>query len=481
MSLNMNVYKGFNLFFLLLTLTLPALARDLPDFTLLVEHNAPSVVNISSKQSSSINQQMKRFHIPDLKDLPEDNAFGDLLRRFFGEHGFQLPDDELLEKQSLGSGFIISEDGYILTNNHVVSEADEIIVRMADRREFIAKLIGTDERSDIALIKIEADDLPVVKIGSGDDLKVGEWVLAIGSPFGFDHSVTAGIVSAKGRSLPTENYVPFIQTDVAINPGNSGGPLFNLDGEVVGINSQIYSRSGGFMGLSFAIPIEVAMDVAKQLQTSGKVSRGWLGVLIQDVTSELAESFNMDRPRGALIAKVLPDSPASKAGLQVGDVILRYNGVELRSSAELPPLVGGSDRERPAELVILRAGSQLKYKVDIGELPAEDAIAMTGESSQPKVAENRLGVAVSELTEEQRKELEAPANKGVIVQSVTSQAAREAGLQQGDVILMLNNQEVAGTEQFDQIVQSLPAGKTVAVLVHRSSGPIFLALRTPAK
>jgi serine protease Do len=468
------------LFFLLLALVLPVPAQDLPDFTRLVERNAPSVVNISTKQNS-VSRQLKRFHIPDLNELPEDNAFGDLLRRFFGEHGYQLPDEGLLEKQSLGSGFVISKDGYILTNNHVVSEADEIIVRMADRREFTAELIGTDARSDTALIKIEADNLPVVTIGSGDDLKVGEWVLAIGSPFGFDHTVTAGIVSAKGRSLPSENYVPFIQTDVAINPGNSGGPLFNLDGEVVGVNSQIYSRSGGFMGLSFAVPIEVAIDVAKQLQTKGEVSRGWLGVLIQDVTGELAESFNMDRPRGALIARVLPDSPAEQAGLEVGDVILAYNGIQLRSSSELPPLVGASDVDRPAELLLLRAGKEIKRQVDIGELPAEDAISLSGVPPKPRVKENRLGMAVSKLTQEQREELEAPADKGVVVESVTGAPARDAGIQQGDVILMLNNQEITSVTQFNQLVQELPAGKTVAVLVHRSTGPIFLALRTPSE
>jgi len=480
MNFTMKSSNTITVFMLLLVLVLSAQARDLPDFTLLVERNVPSVVNISTKQNP-VNQQLRRFHIPDLKELPQDNAFGDLLRRFFGEHGYQLPDDDLLEEQSLGSGFIISKDGYILTNNHVVSGADEIIVRMTDRREFTAELIGTDERSDIALIKIAADDLPMVTIGSGDALKVGEWVLAIGSPFGFDHSVTAGIVSAKGRSLPSENYVPFIQTDVAINPGNSGGPLFNLDGEVVGINSQIYSRSGGFMGLSFAIPIEVAIDVAKQLQTSGKVSRGWLGVLIQDVTGELAESFNLDRPRGALIARVLPESPAEKAGLQVGDVILAYNGTLLRSSSELPPLVGASDVDQPAELSILRAGREIKLQVGIGELPPEDAIALSGSHPKPRLVDNRLGMAVSKLTTEQRQELEVPADKGVIVESVTGQPAREAGIQQGDVILMLNNQEIASVAQFNQLVQDLPAGKTVALLVHRTTGPIFLALRTPAK
>ncbi len=465
--------------FLLAAFLLPVQANNLPDFTVLAEQNAPSVVNISTKQSS-VRQHMKRFQIPEFKDIPEDNPFGDLLQRFFGEHGYQLPDDDQVEKQSLGSGFVVSEDGYILTNNHVVSEADEIIVRMTDRREFTAKVIGTDERSDIALIKIDAEDLPVVRIGSSKNLKVGEWVLAIGSPFGFDHSVTAGIVSAKGRNLPSENYIPFIQTDVAINPGNSGGPLFNLKGEVVGVNSQIYSRSGGFMGLSFAIPIDVAMDVVEQLKTNGKVSRGWLGVLIQDVTGELAESFGMDRPRGALVARVLPKSPAAKAGLQVGDVILKYNGTTLRSSSELPPLVGSSNVDRPAELEILRGGREISVKVNIGELPQEDALELA-QSTAPRVAENRLGLMVSELTGEQRKQLSLPSKNGVLVESVTGRPAREAGIQQGDVILMLNNQDVESVAQFNKLVKKLPAGKTVAVLVQRNTGPIFLPLRIPAE
>jgi serine protease Do len=467
-------------YILLLVLLVPGQARDLPDFTVLAEHNAPAVVNISTKQKP-VDRLKQGFPFPDLNKLPKDNALREFLQRFFDEHGYQMPDDEPWVKKSLGSGFIISADGFILTNKHVVEEADEIIVRMADRREFIAQLIGKDERSDVALIKIEAEALPVVKIGSGDQLKVGEWVLAIGSPFGFDHSVTAGIVSAKGRSLPTENYVPFIQTDVAINPGNSGGPLFNLDGEVVGVNSQIYSDSGGYMGLSFAIPIEVAMDVANQLQTTGKVSRGWLGVMIQDVTGELAESFSMDRPRGALIARILPNSPAESAGLQVGDVILEYNGTPLRSSSELPPLVGATNVDQPAELMILREGQEIKRQVDIGELPGDDALVWSGEYSQPKAVENRLGVMVSKLTPEQRKQLSAPTDKGVMVETVTGQAAREAGIEEGDVILMLNNQEITEVSQFNQLVQNLPAGKTVAVLVHRASGPIFLALRTPAK
>ncbi|EGV52433.1 DegQ family serine endoprotease [Candidatus Endoriftia persephone] len=464
--------------FLLLVLlfTAPLQARSLPDFTELVEQNAPAVVNISTRQQQSIRRQMERFNIP---DIPENSPFGELLRRFFGEHGFDLPDQER-EQQSLGSGFIISPDGFILTNNHVVAGADEIIVRMNDRREFSARVIGSDERSDIALIKIEAEDLPVVKTGSAEKLKVGEWVLAIGTPFGFDHSVTAGIVSAKGRNLPSENYVPFIQTDVAINPGNSGGPLINLDGEVVGVNSQIYSRSGGFMGLSFAIPIEVAMNVAEQLKSKGRVSRGWLGVLIQDVTRDLAESFGMQHPQGALVARVLPGSPASKAGLQVGDVILSYNGTKLKSSSDLPPLVGASPIDRPVAVTVQRGGRTLEVMVQIGELPAEDAIELA-ETHAPKVMSNRLGLMVSDLSREQRSELAVPPYQGVMVDSVTGEAARVAGIQEGDVILMINERKVESVQQFNQLVAELPANKTVAVLVHRRSGPIFLALRMPAE
>ncbi|MCU7945598.1 MAG: DegQ family serine endoprotease [Candidatus Thiodiazotropha sp. (ex Cardiolucina cf. quadrata)] len=459
-----------------LIFSLPLQARDLPDFVDLAEQNAPSVVNISTKQKT-LRNNMQRFNIPEFQDLPEGSPLGELMKKFFGNHGFQMP-EEGPEKRSLGSGFIISEDGFILTNNHVVDEADQILVRMNDRREFVAEVIGKDERSDIALIKIDADDLPVVDIGDSEKLKVGEWVLAIGSPFGFDHSVTAGIVSAKGRNLPSENYVPFIQTDVAINPGNSGGPLFNLDGKVVGINSQIYSRSGGFMGLSFAIPIEMAINVAEQLKTRGRVTRGWLGVLIQDVTNDLADSFAMDHPRGALIARVLPDSPSEKAGLQVGDVILEFNGTKIATSSELPPLVGRSNVDKPAVLTILRNGKSKQVKVNIGELPADDKMALANNQA-PKVSENRLGLMVSTVSEQLRKQLRLTNRKGVLVESVTGQSAREAGIQQGDIITMINNREVEGVEQFNQLVKELPTDKTVALLVHRDTGPFFLALHVP--
>ncbi|HWR86981.1 MAG TPA: trypsin-like peptidase domain-containing protein, partial [Acidiferrobacterales bacterium] len=304
----------FGLWALVLAIPVPAapLVRALPDFTPLVESSAPAVVNISTTQ------MVKRPAGPgaEMPEAPEGNApFNDFLRRYFGED--ELP-PEFFDNKSLGSGFLVSPDGYILTCAHVVENATEILVRLTDRREFTAKVIGADRRSDVALLKIDATGLPQVRIGNPEKVRVGEWVLAIGSPFGFESSATAGIVSAKGRSLPRENYVPFIQTDVAINPGNSGGPLFNLQGEVIGINSQIYSRTGGFMGLSFAVPIDIAMQVAKQLKASGRVRRGWIGVTIQDVTRELAESFGMKRPTGALIADVLPEGPAAKSDLRVG-------------------------------------------------------------------------------------------------------------------------------------------------------------------
>jgi serine protease Do len=461
-----------------LIITLSLQARELPNFADLAEENAPSVVNISTKQKA-LSHNLERFNLPEFEDLPEGGPLSELMKKFFGNHGFQMP-EEGPEKRSLGSGFIISEDGYILTNNHVIDAAAQVLVRMNDRREFIAEVIGKDERSDIALIKIDAKDLPVVEIGDSKQLRVGEWVLAIGSPFGFDHSVTAGIVSAKGRNLPSENYVPFIQTDVAINPGNSGGPLFDLDGKVVGINSQIYSRSGGFMGLSFAIPIEMAIDVAEQLKTRGRVTRGWLGVLIQDITNDLAESFGMGRPRGALIARVLPESPSEKAGLQVGDVILEFNGAKIATSSELPPLVGGSNVDKPATVKILRNGKTKEISVNIGELPAEEEMELATNPA-PKVSENRLGLMVSAISPQIKKELRLPSEHGVVVESVTGSAAREAGIQQGDIIIMINQNEIENVEHFDKLVKALPSDKTVPLLVHRNTGPIFLALRVPQK
>ncbi len=441
---------------------------QLPDFTELVKKNGAAVVNISTIQKSSGPAE----RAPDSLQIPEGTPFDDFLRRYFGEHGHGLRPKQAT---SLGSGFIISKDGYVLTNRHVVGNADEIVVRLQDRRELVAKLIGSDERSDIALLKVDADNLPLVKIASEKDLEVGEWVLAIGSPFGFDHSVTAGIVSAKGRSLPSDNYVPFIQTDVAINPGNSGGPLFNLQGEVIGINSQIYSRTGGFMGLSFAIPMSIAMNVVDQLKAHGEVKRGWLGVQVQDVTLELAESFGMQRPHGALVARVLPNSPAEKAGFQVGDVIVDFNGEKIETSASLPPLVGMTPAGESVSMNVIRQKRHKRLAVVIGKLSPEVETQLQSEASQV-IPVPRLGIKISSVNEEQL-DRKPGANLGVLVQELEKGSAMDAGIQEGDVILRIQNDEITSVDQFQRIIESLPSGKPVAVLVHRQGSPVFLALK----
>ena len=451
----------------------PLLARSLPDFTGLVESNRAVVVNISTTQRRT--RPADRPRMPrelEIPDLPEDSPLHEFFRRFFGEGEI-----EQFDARSLGSGFILSEDGFIISNNHVVRNADEIIVRLSDRREFIATIVGTDEASDVALLKIDAEGLPVARIDTDYELKVGEWVLAIGSPFGFDYSVTAGIVSAKGRSLPRENYVPFIQTDVAINPGNSGGPLFNLDGQVVGVNSQIFSRTGGFMGLSFAIPIDVAMDVAEQLREKGRVSRGWLGVLIQDVTRELAESFGMDKPRGALVARVLDGSPAERAGFEVGDIVLSFDGQAIERSSELPPIVGRTRAGREVEVGILRGGQAMTLSVTTDELPEEDEIQVATAPGPEGVEARRLGIVVREMTKEERASVDA-GDQGVVVSSVSAGGpAERAGIREGDLILMLDNRKIASGDALSRLVAELPQGKAVSILVQRQGNPIFLALK----
>ncbi|NOX76675.1 MAG: DegQ family serine endoprotease [Gammaproteobacteria bacterium] len=458
-------------------MTSSAFASRLPDFTDLVEKYGAAVVNISTTQkikhpkASMPHRQMPR--------QPPEGPFGDLFRHFFGDPrgqggGHGGGEMEEFDSKSLGSGFIVSEDGYVITNNHVIKDATEIVVRLTDRRELVAELVGSDPRSDIALLKVDAEDLPVVALGSSEKLKVGEWVLAIGSPFGFDHSVTAGIVSAKGRPLPRENYVPFIQTDVAINPGNSGGPLFDLEGKVVGINSQIYSRTGGFMGLSFAIPIDMAMQVVEQLKSNGHVARGWLGVLIQDVTRELAESFGMDTPRGALVAKVLPGSPAEKAGIEVGDVVTKFDGKEIDHSTNLPPLVGISPVGKKMEVEILRKGKVKALLVKLGELPEDDMMAAGGGTQS--ATEDRLKLDVVDLNDAQRDKLEIK-HGGVLVKRVQAGPARRAGVRRGDVILQVDNVEVKSVKHFAEISSELSAGKSVPLLVQRRGGPVFLALK----
>ena len=440
----------------------------LPDFTKLVKEYGDAVVNISTVKKSK--NERKKFH--EGAPLPDGTPFDEYLRRFFGE---QERGAEPREARSLGSGFIISEDGYLLTNHHVIKDADEILVRLQDRRQLVATLIGSDKRSDIALLKIDANDLPEVKLGSSDDLNVGEWVLAIGSPFGFDHTVTAGIVSAKGRSLPKDNYVPFIQTDVAINPGNSGGPLFNMDGEVVGINSQIYSRTGGFMGLSFAIPMEVVMNVVAQLKDQGFVSRGWLGVQVQDVTRELAESFGMDTPKGALVAKVLVDSPAEKADFRVGDVIIEFDNKKINTSAVLPPLVGMTSIGTVTKVKVIRQGRHKILEVKIGLLPEQVKTQLAREESS-SVTANRLGLVVTNPTIEQRELLDVGEN-GVLIESVGPGPGRDAGMQRGDVILRIDTEIIDGQSQFLKVIKKLPANKSISVLVQRRGSPFYLAVK----
>jgi serine protease Do len=448
---------------------------QLPDFTTLVEQSGAAVVNVSRVQKEKEPDQMQGNPQMPEGAPPELEEF---FRHFFrGQPGFGGRNFVPRESKSLGSGFIISSDGYVLTNHHVVKDADEIIVKLSDRRELEAKLVGSDPRTDVALLKLDANNLPVVKIGAAERLKVGEWVLAIGTPFGFEQSVTAGIVSAKGRSLPGDNYVPFIQTDVAINPGNSGGPLFNMNGEVVGMNSQIYSRTGGYMGLSFAIPMNVVMNVVEQLKTKGKVARGWLGVQIQDVTRELAESFGMKRPHGALVAKVIPDSPAKAAGLKIGDIIVEFDGKEIEVSAALPPIVGMTALNKKAAMKVIRQGDEKSISVKIGLLPEQDDVRLAGNSAKPGVAKsnNRLGIMVTNPTGEQREQFQVLKN-GVLVQGVNKGSAREAGIQRGDVILQIKNNVIRNVTDFDRIVKSLPAGKSVAVLIKRLRTPVFLAI-----
>jgi serine protease Do len=468
----MKAYRWFFLATVLIALSVPASARHLPDFVPLAEKYSPAVVNISSSRERAVAESES------MPELPEGVPFGDLFEHFFGERGERGGPDRF-DRGSMGSGFIYTEDGYILTNHHVIENGGEIVVRLSDRRVYTAEVIGSDPQSDVAVLKIDAQDLPTLRLGSSESLKVGEWVLAIGSPFGFDHSVTAGIVSAKGRSLPSDNYVPFIQTDVAINPGNSGGPLFNLDGEVVGINSQIYSRTGGFMGLSFAIPIEMAVEVAEQLRETGTVTRGWLGVLIQEVTRELADSFGMARPTGALVAQVQPNSPAERAGFRTGDVILRFNGIEVPRSSALPPIVGRTPVGSEVGVDVLRDDQEIVIGVTIEALPEDIAMGRSGRQPAPPVQpQSLLGMQIEPLSAEERSAL-GLGEEGVRVAEVTGNPARAAGIRAGDVIVQFGGDPVASPDTFRQKVEEAPAGRSVPVLVHREGTPVFIALRIP--
>jgi serine protease Do len=452
------------LWFCVLSLQQAQAFGSLPDFTELVEENSAAVVNISTVQRAQARGGYSY-------DLPPD--IPDIFRHFFGAPvppGGQQPPQE---RASLGSGFIISKDGYVLTNFHVIDQADEVFVRLSDMREFKAELIGGDKKSDLALLKVKAKNLPAVKIGRSESLKVGEWVVAIGSPFGFDHSVTKGIVSAKGRALPNETYVPFIQTDVAINPGNSGGPLFNLKGEVVGINSQIYTRSGGFMGLSFAIPIDVAMEAVEQLKTEGQVIRGWLGVVIQEVDKNIAEAFGLDRAAGALVAQV-EAGPASEAGIQAGDIIVEFNGKPIQRSADLPQHVGRVKPGTEAKIKVVREGKNKVLSVVVGARPSDgDVIAARG--GKGKAQDNPLGIQVAALSDRQKESLRVEA--GVLVEVVQQGAGARAGLQRGDVIVMINGQAINSVNDFDEVVANLPKSKQIHMHVSRRGTRLFTTFR----
>jgi serine protease Do len=443
-----------------------ALAANLPDFTEIVERNSAAVVKILSTQRAESADELPPGMDPRYYDqLPE------IFRHFFDYRGRPRRP----ERQSMGSGFIISPDGYILTNHHVIDGADSVTVRLIDRREYEATVVGSDKRSDLALLKVDEKNLPVVTFGSPGELKVGEWVVAIGSPFGLDYSVTAGIVSARGRSIPTEeneNYVPFIQTDVAINPGNSGGPLFNLKGEVVGINSQIYTRSGGSIGLSFAIPISVAIDVVDQLKTSGEVVRGWLGVGIQEVDRNLAESFGLEKPKGALISQLEPGGPAEKGGIEVGDIVIEFNGERIDESADLPHVVGLTKPGTTATVRVIRDGKTRDLRLTVGKLSGDESRTV----AQAEPSGGRIGLGVEELSDQQKARLKI--GGGVVVREVVpGQPGARAGLRPGDIITLIGSEPVKNVGDFEDIVAELPANTHIPVRILRRGMAGFVAIR----
>ncbi len=463
-----------------------SVARQLPDFTQLVEQTGGAVVNIRTTERAG-----KRQAPQGLNELIDPNdPFYEFFRRFFppgtvpgmpqdpqgsqpqvpGQSGREIP-------RGLGSGFIISQDGYLLTNHHVVEGADDIYVTLTDKREFKGKLIGSDKNTDVALVKIEATQLPVLEIGDPNKLRVGEWVLAIGSPFGLDNTVTAGIVSAKARE--TGDYLPFIQTDVAVNPGNSGGPLIDMNGRVIGINSQIYSRTGGFMGISFAIPIDEAMRVSDQLKAKGRVVRGRIGVAITEVTKEIAEPLGLSKPMGAQVSSIEQGGPAAKGGLEAGDIILKFDGRPVERSSDLPRLVGNTQPGSKVEIEVWRQGQAERLNVVVGEVPTEKAGGAQdspAEKSAP-VKANWLGIVASELSAEQRREQGIPKG-GVLISSLEPGGiAAQAGLREGDVLLQLNSRHITSVSQFEGLVSKLDRGRTLVLLVKRGADASYVPIR----
>lgn len=478
------MHKFILIILFLFSLPISAQNRELPDFTDLIDMHGAAVVNISTVQT---HQNTSRNQIiPGMPNIPENSPFYEFFRRHSPPPGsiprelFPHGSPREFESKSLGSGFIISADGYILTNAHVVNSADEITVKLNDKREFRAEVIGADRKTDIALLKIQASNLPKVTQGDPSKLRVGEWVVAIGSPFGFESSVTAGIVSAKGRSLAQENYVPFIQTDVAINPGNSGGPLFNMKGEVVGINSQIYSRTGGYMGLSFAIPIDVATDISNQLKATGKVSRGRIGVMIQEVTKELAESFGLDKASGALVTLVQKGGPAEKAGLKTKDVITEFDGKIVNTSSDLPRIVGATKPGSEVSIKVWRNGSTKKLMVQVDEFPSDEKIAsLERKRSNKSDVSNRIGLALRELSDNEKKQLEI--DNGLLVEDMRQGIASRSGMRPGDIILGINNQDVTTVGRFNQSLSRIKKGRNIALLVRRGNTTSFITMKLNGK
>lgn len=430
------------------------MAQTLPDWSDLFEKNKSSVVSITVKGKEEV-QSMQGFPFFD------DN---DPFQFFFGEPRQRQHQPRERVIQGGGSGFIVDKDGIIVTNAHVVGKADEILVQLSDRRELPAKLIGKDDRSDVAVLQIDAKNLPAVNIANVDDLKVGQWVMAVGSPFGLDYTATQGIISSLGRNLPSDNYTPFIQTDAAVNPGNSGGPLFNTQGEVIGINSQIYTSTGSYAGVSFAIPIDLAMDVVDQIKANGKVVRGWLGVQIQDVSADLAKTFKLDKPQGALVSGIMPKGPASKSDLKVGDLILSFNGKTIEKSSELPVLVSRAKVNEKAELEILRNGKKQMIKVEIKAMDGEQLAYQSQDATN-----NLLGLVVDAMPQDSIR-------KGVVVSLVSEGPSADVGIMRGDVISQINGQNIHSVDDFNQAITQLKSGEVVRLLIQRGQNSYFVAV-----
>jgi len=466
MNVNNLKYSFITAFLLVLShMPLSVYAASYPDFTEIVEQNMPAVVIVNATRSTNPINNSNQFQTP--PGMPDE--FNDLFKKFFDERQNQPRKSQ----PSSGSGFILSSDGYIMTNHHVVVGANKITILTNDKTSYDAELIGSDKRSDLALLKINAKNLPVVKIASQDNVRLGEWVLAIGSPFGFNQTVTAGIVSGKQRKLAGDNYVPYIQTDVAINPGNSGGPLFNLSGEVIGVNAQIYSRTGGFMGVSFAIPSDTVNDVYYQLKTKGKVSRGWLGVYIQEIDDKLAKTFGLDKAKGALVSKILPNSPAEKARFKQGDVILKFNNTDINKSTDLPLVVGQSKVGKSFQVQILRNKLIRNLSVTLEELPTDEKIASIG--SRKVISNSISGISVRNLNPQDMKSLDI--KTGVLVTSVDTNLNNNYDVKINDIITKINNTVIKDSDDFTKIMKKAKNNSYVNLLIYRQSSPLFIALK----